>query len=258
MSEIPRKTGKWLRDDVPHTGWTCISVDDGGGLCEMCEVTRVVYTHRMVHERYPSFLDCGCVCAGFMAEDPATERLREVLYKWQRKQLADRTPIEKLRRKGWRGSSWRKHDHVCGWTNGGRFWDPWNFCVEISNTAAGWNYHLYEPHRTEILTSKEAFATDLLAAMAGIAHAEMLMSDPQWVAAHCEAQIEERASRKAEQENFDIKSAIRWARENGRDDLAADVKFRRLKPADVYWIINEQRRLNDSAIPADRAMTEHR
>lgn len=247
-NEIPRKTGKWLRDDVPHTGWKCISVDDGGGLCEMCEVTRVVYTHRMVHERYPSFLDCGCVCAGFMAEDPATERLREVLYKWQRKQLADRTPIEKLRRKSWRGSGHRQ-GHVRGWTNGGgRFLDPWNwnFRVEISNTArAGWNYHLYEPHHTEILTSKEALATDLLAAIAGIAHAEMLMNDPQWVAAHCEAQTEERASRKAEQEKFDIKSAMRWARESGRDDLAADVETGRLKPADVYWIINEQRRLND-------------
>jgi hypothetical protein len=78
MKEAPRKTGKWLRDDIPHTGWRCIVIDERGGICEMCEVTQIVYAHRMVHDRYPLWLDCGCVCAGFMAEEPATEQLREL------------------------------------------------------------------------------------------------------------------------------------------------------------------------------------
>src|SRR5262249_46036107 len=97
--EIPRKTGKWLRNDVPHTGWRCIEVTDRGWICEMCEVTQIVYVHVMLHEQYPLSLNCGCVCAGFMVEDPATEQLREVLYKWHRQQLLNRTPVEKLRRR---------------------------------------------------------------------------------------------------------------------------------------------------------------
>lgn len=75
--EAPRKTGKWLRGDVPHTDWRCVEIEERPGTCEMCEVTKIVYAHRMTHEGYPLWLDCGCICAGFMTEDPATENLRE-------------------------------------------------------------------------------------------------------------------------------------------------------------------------------------
>jgi hypothetical protein len=176
--EAPRKTGKWLRDDVPHTGWRCIEVNDHGAVCEMCEVTEVRYVHVMQHERYPLRLDCGCVCAGFMAEDPATEELREYLYKWRKLQHDNRTPIEKLRRKHWRHVGVPK-GCVFGWEfKVGRYYDPsdWmNFHVSISNTD-GWRYHLYQPARTKHLTS-DPFATDVLAAMAGIERAEMLMAN---------------------------------------------------------------------------------
>jgi len=103
MSELgaPRQTGKWLRADIPHTGWRSIEINDSGSMCEMCEVTPITYAHIMQHEHYPLPLECGCVCAGYMTDDPAAEQLREVIYKWRRLQLLHRTPIEKLRRQGW-------------------------------------------------------------------------------------------------------------------------------------------------------------
>jgi hypothetical protein len=161
--EAPRKTGKWLRDDVPHTGWTCVDVKENPIFCEMCEATPIVYAHVMKHERYPIELYCGCVCAGYMVEDPATEQLRELLYRWRRLELLNRTPIEKLRRRGWHRAVRRK-GHVFGWSFGGKVGDSPvdNFYVEISN-ADGRHFHVYHPWHTEITRSKP-LASDIDAA----------------------------------------------------------------------------------------------
>src|SRR5262249_34285004 len=159
--------GKWLRDDVPHTGWSCIGIKDrGGNICEMCEVTKITYAHMMVHADYPLPLECGCVCAGFMTEDPATEELRELLYKWRKAQSG--TPIKKLRRKGWRRERGIRQGHVFGWSSG----RPNYFDVEISNSD-GWRFHVYHPWHIEIMSS-EPFDSDVLAATAGIEWAELL------------------------------------------------------------------------------------
>jgi hypothetical protein len=213
LQEAPRQTGKWLRADVPHTGWRCSEIADRGGICEMCEVTTIAYVHVMQHDRYPIRLYCGCVCAGYMTEDPATERLRELVYKWRRAQLDARTPIEKLRRKSWRRSAVSIAGHIFGWYVG----DPWDFHVFISS-GDGWRYHLHYPWSTEIVRS-EAFATDLLAATAGIEHAEMLMANQQWVASVCEAAAERRASEKARQLAIEASYFMREARERGREDI---------------------------------------
>jgi hypothetical protein len=240
--EAPRKTGKWLCDDIPHTGWICTEVKDGGSVCEMCEVTHIEYRHIMAHPRYPFGLECGCVCAGYMVEDLATEQLRELLYRWRKLQLLNRTPIEKLRRKGWcstrwRGGRWRGDNvhagHITGWHFGGRVQDSAidNFTVEISNTD-GWRFHLY--HRRAKFMESEPFATDLLAAMAGIEHAEMLMADQQWVASQCETIAEERATRKAEQLAHGIQWTARQARELKREDIAAAVEAGQLSIGDAW------------------------
>ena len=65
---------KW-RSDVPHQGWTCITVDDTGRAesnCEMCGQERVRYIHVMEHEDHPEQLRCGCDCAGRMEDDPGS------------------------------------------------------------------------------------------------------------------------------------------------------------------------------------------
>jgi hypothetical protein len=143
-SGLPRKTGKWLRPDAPHTGWRCIDVNDDGAICEMCEVANIVYVHVMQHDNYPVPLWVGSDCAGYMVEDPAVEQLRGVLYKWQRVLLAARTPIEKLRRNRWHRSKYVHGGHVFGFQfRRGRFYDiHFDYCVEISNTD-GWRHHLY-------------------------------------------------------------------------------------------------------------------
>lgn len=229
--EIPRKTGKWLRGDIPHTGWTCVEAEESSTFCEMCEVTPIVYAHVMKRAHYPFPLYCGCVCAGFMAEDPTTEQLRELLYKWRKLQWG--TPIEKLRRKGWHRSS-HKQGHLFGWDFGRTVHHSPidSFEVDISNTD-GWRFYVYHPWHTEIMRS-EPFATDGLAATAGIAWAEMLMANAQWVASECEAIAERLAALHAETVARDIRYTAMQARELGCEDLATAVEAKQLSIANAW------------------------
>ena len=69
----------WKRGHVPHSGWTCIGVEDLGapvGICEMCGYQIIRYAHHMEHPKYGN-LRAGCVCAGRMEEDMAGARRRE-------------------------------------------------------------------------------------------------------------------------------------------------------------------------------------
>ena len=73
----------WKRDDVPHTGWTCIGVTDLGepcGICEMCGYQIIRYVHHMVHPHYRQ-LNVGCICAGKMEGDVEAAKKREQEFK---------------------------------------------------------------------------------------------------------------------------------------------------------------------------------
>jgi hypothetical protein len=219
-SEAPRKTGKWLRDGVPHSGWKCTEVVEGGPLCDMCEVTHIVYAHVMTHPQYPGWLECGYVCAGFMTDSPAVELVRELLYKWRQSQ--DKTPIEAIRRKGWHRTSYTDESHEFGYSptryyNASRHLD---FRVKIANSGR-WHYRLFRDWRTVLLSSEQPYPSVEAAALAGIEHAELLMVDPIWQAADCEAEAERLAANAAAQAATDLKDALCYARENGREDIAA-------------------------------------
>ena len=69
----------WKQEDVPHSGWNCVGVEDLGapvGICEMCGYQIIRYAHHMEHPRYRS-LSVGCVCAGRMEGDVAEAKRRE-------------------------------------------------------------------------------------------------------------------------------------------------------------------------------------
>ena len=73
----------WKRDDVPHSGWTCVGITDLGepcGICEMCGYQVIRYVHHMVHPNYRQ-LNVGCVCAGKMEGDVAAAKKREQDFK---------------------------------------------------------------------------------------------------------------------------------------------------------------------------------
>jgi hypothetical protein len=243
--DLPRLTGKWLCDGVPHVGWSCVEVRESNTYCEMCEVTLITYAHVMRHDRYPGELECGCVCAGFMTEDVAAEQRRELLYKWQRSLLAERTSVKKLRRKHWHSVRYR--DYVAAWSYFDRRTDSSvhfleEFKVLVSEEPDGWHYHL---HTRFSRLKSGAYATDLHAATGAIARAEMLMNDPQWLAAECEAEAERRAAYAAEQKAYEVRWAMDRARESGRDDLGAAIQAGRLSPWDAV------RRLKNERGPAD-------
>jgi hypothetical protein len=222
-AEAPRKTGKWLRDDVPHFGWTCTEVVEGGPLCDMCEVTHIVYAHVMTHPQYPGWLECGYVCAGFMTDGPEVELVRELLYKWRRAQ--EKTPIEKLRRKNWHRTSYTDGSHGFAWSDQRRrpIEAQLNVSVKIEN-CDGWRYRLFFHNGHGPQLSSNAFLTVEAAALAGIEHAELLMADPLWQAADCEARAEHwavRAVEKAASERRDDAKVARWM---GNEDLAIRVE----------------------------------
>ena len=69
----------WKREDVPHSGWECVGVDDLGepvGICEMCGYQIIRYAHRMIHSKYRT-LTCGCICAGRMEGNVEEAKRRE-------------------------------------------------------------------------------------------------------------------------------------------------------------------------------------
>src|SRR5271165_3475344 len=77
-------TGKWGQQGVPQRGWECTYIEDLGepaATCEMCEAITIRYVHHMEHPDYADTLRCGCICAGYMEQDPAGAREREKSFK---------------------------------------------------------------------------------------------------------------------------------------------------------------------------------
>ena len=73
----------WKQEEVPHSGWSCVGVEDLGapvGICEMCGYQIIRYAHHMEHPKYRS-LSVGCVCAGRMEGDVAEAKRREADFK---------------------------------------------------------------------------------------------------------------------------------------------------------------------------------
>lgn len=105
---ITRGRGKWSQSGVPHKGWVCVGEYDtfdelGEGeleLCEMCETTQIRFVHLMKNERYHEQLKCGCICAGYMAEDWGAAESRD---KQMRSRAGRRDNFPK--RKAWRTSA---------------------------------------------------------------------------------------------------------------------------------------------------------
>lgn len=90
----------WKRDDVPHTGWTCIGITDLGepcGVCEMCGYQIIRYVHHMVHPNYHQ-LNVGCVCAGKMEGNVEAAKKREQEFKKKQSRL------ENFRNRKWKES----------------------------------------------------------------------------------------------------------------------------------------------------------
>ncbi|UGX93377.1 hypothetical protein G6321_00048580 [Bradyrhizobium barranii subsp. barranii] len=243
----PRKTGMWLRDDFPHSGWRCIEIADEGSVCAMCEVTKITYNHIMVHDSLPGVtLDCGYVCAAFMTGNAEQELLREALYKWQQGHRRQLTPIEKLRRKSWRGTHYTSGAHEWGFWPKGQMCSP--FLVVRVQNREGWRYSIKRPwwgwDESEHIHSKLAFATDVEAALAGIECAELLVADPQWMEAEREANDAYHAMEQARRDAETLRYAIEEMNRTGNADLATALKQDSIE---IFHAFNEMRRRRKEA-----------
>jgi hypothetical protein len=234
--KAPRKTGHWLRNDVPQSGWRCVGIEERKGgtvICQMCEVTEVVYVHRMVHDDLLLVeLSCGYACAAHMTGNAEQERLREVHYAWLAAVRANRTPIQKIKRKRWKG------DHsvlgVHKWTmqvDPHKYMDQ--FIVEVRNKD-GWCYslrrHWWVPaYGAPVLYLHGGpFDSDVEAAVASISHAELLLANSQWMANDYVSEILHKKAAKAEQDAKDTLWGIRNLIEEDCPELAEAVGMDRM------------------------------
>lgn len=80
QEHVRKKPGKWATNEVPHSGWRCVNVQDLGEpseKCEMCEAQEVRYVHYMRHKDYHTSLAVGCDCAGRMEDDLGAAKARD-------------------------------------------------------------------------------------------------------------------------------------------------------------------------------------
>jgi hypothetical protein len=241
-----RKTGKWGRDDYPQSGWQCVHINDHGAICEMCEVQKIVYVHVMVHEKLPGVrLDCGLVCAGHMRGDVAYAKLREGLFKWRYEASRNKTPIEKLRRKGWSGKHRSDGSHAWTLYDQAKAFSKGSFRVGVKDRD-GWRFEVsrdWWDRRNESLPIHGGpFESGIEAALAGIEHAELLKADSEWMAADGAARAAHRAAFKAEHEAKLLDYAIREMTERGHVDLAEKLKCDGITISDAF---SEQRRRSE-------------
>jgi hypothetical protein len=202
--KAPRKTGHWLRKDVPLSGWRCIGIEEGADICQMCELAEISHSHVMTHERLPGVeWRVGLVCASHMSGNAEQERLREVHYAWLAAVRANRTPIQKLKRKRWRGKHFTSGAHE--WTmRVDRLWDQ--FIVKVRNED-GWRYTVQRhwwARKPSMHLHGGPFDSDVEAAVSGIAQAELLQANSGWMANDRAAEIMHLAAARAESEAHDI------------------------------------------------------
>jgi len=91
--------GRWSESGLPHSGWSCVDVDDIGApdeICGMCLSQPVRYIHVMRHPYRSETIRAGCICAGHMQGDLAKAAARD-------KTMRSRSSKKKhwLRRKEW-------------------------------------------------------------------------------------------------------------------------------------------------------------
>lgn len=134
----------WKRDDVPHSGWECVGVEDLGapvGICEMCGYQIIRYAHHMEHKDYPRPLVCGCVCAGKMEGNVEEAKRREAEFK--NKQARRISFFNRKWKRSQKGNEYIKiDDHVI-------------VLYYFAKGSGGWKYSIDKDFCKSSFTSKE-------------------------------------------------------------------------------------------------------
>lgn len=84
QDHVTKRRGKWSEPGLPHSGWSCVDVEDlqsPSMICQMCESSEIRYAHHMRHPNCAVELVVGCVCAGNMEGALAMAKAREASMK---------------------------------------------------------------------------------------------------------------------------------------------------------------------------------
>ncbi len=121
----------WKRDDVPHSGWSCVGVVDLGepvGICQMCGYQIIRYAHQMEHPGYHK-LSVGCICAGKMEGDIANARRREAEFK--KRQTRRKSFFQKAWKRSQKGNEYLKaFGHVIVLYHNAKAGNIWKYSID--------------------------------------------------------------------------------------------------------------------------------
>lgn len=121
----------WKRDDVPHSGWSCVGVVDLGepvGICQMCGCQIIRYAHQMEHPGYHK-LSVGCICAGKMEGDIANARRREAEFK--KRQTRRKSFFQKAWKRSQKGNEYLKaFGHVIVLYHNAKAGNIWKYSID--------------------------------------------------------------------------------------------------------------------------------
>lgn len=132
---IKTRYNLWKRTDVPHSGWTCLFVEDlkkPSMTCEMCQKNIIRYAHHMTHPNYDGEVIAGCICAGKMEGDLEAAKLRE----------------KKLKRRN--KNNWKK-------SNNGNYYFKYNDHIAIvyKGRYGSWSYSIDDIYSNEWFKEKK-------------------------------------------------------------------------------------------------------
>ncbi|MED9969638.1 MAG: 3'-5' exonuclease [Ruminococcus sp.] len=142
----------WKRDDVPHSGWSCVGVSDLGapvGVCEMCGYQIIRYVHHMTHPSYRP-LDVGCICAGKMEGNIEQAVKRENEFK--NKEARRKSFMKRKWKTSKNGNQYLKiKDHI--------------IVVYLKSDGVRWSYSLDSKFCYRVFVSREKAISDAFEAL---------------------------------------------------------------------------------------------
>ncbi len=159
---VAHRRGKWSAAGVPHSGWTCVDIEDLGkpqSDCEMCESQTIRYVHHMEHPDYPNVLEVGCVCAGHMEGDISASRAREASMR-----------SRAAKRKRWTSRAWKVS------TKGNPYINSDGYRITVYPRGGGWACTLAALDNSTVLHARRNYKSQAEAKLAAFDNITRLQS----------------------------------------------------------------------------------
>lgn len=163
---VQNARGKWGMKGVPHTGWSCVEIEDLGypdRICDMCESQEIRYAHYMYNPAYPDVLVVGCVCAGNMEQDSEAAKARDLQMR-----------LRFSKRKRWLSRKWKVSNKGNPWiTSDG-------YRVTVYRKGAGWGATIAALDSEYVVHARRSFSIMEDAKLSAFDEITLLLAKSGW------------------------------------------------------------------------------